>query len=139
MDGIMVKDYDRRQKDDPNYNDLERRSGDDRRSKKDEKIIMLVTENPDDERLVLGTFQKNNFVTKVVVARDGTEALDYLFGNGIYAARETIKMPCVIFLDLSLQKLDGLEVLKRLRNNERTDLLPVVAFTSSEDDRDLRN
>ncbi len=139
MDGIMVEDYDRRQKDDPNYNGLERRSGEDRRSEKDEKIIMIVTDNPDDERLVLGTFQKNNFVNKVVVARDGAEALDYLFGTGIYADREAIKMPHVILLDLNLQKLDGLEVLKRLRNNERTDLLPVVAFTSSEDDRDLRD
>lgn len=139
MDGIMIEDYDRRQKDDPNYNGLEKRSGEDRRSEKDEKIILLVTDNPDDERLVLGAFQKNNIVNKVVVARDGAEALDYLFGTGIYADREAMKMPHVILLDLNLQKLDGLEVLKRLRNNERTDLLPVVAFTSSEDDRDLRN
>ena len=139
MDGIMIEDYDRRQKDDPNYNGLEKRSGEDRRSEKDDKIILLVTDNPDDERLVLGAFQKNNIVNKVVVARDGAEALDYLFGTGIYADREAMKMPHVILLDLNLQKLDGLEVLKRLRNNERTDLLPVVAFTSSEDDRDLRN
>jgi len=139
MDGIMIEDYDRRQKDDPNYNGLERRGGEDRRSEKDEKIILLVTDNPDDERLVLGAFQKNNIVNKVVVARDGAEALDYLFGTGIYAGREPMKMPNIILLDLNLQKLDGLEVLKRLRNNERTDLLPVVAFTSSEDDRDLRD
>jgi len=139
MDGIMLEDYDRRQKDDPNYNSLERRSGEDRRSEKDEKIIMLVTDNPDDERLVLGAFQKNNIVNKVVVARDGAETLDYLFGTGIYAGREPMKMPHIILLDLNLQKLDGLEVLKRLRNNERTDLLPVVAFTSSEDDRNLRD
>ena len=139
MDGIMIEDYDRRQKDDPNYNGLERRSGEDRRSEKDEKIILLVTDNPDDERLVLDVFQKNNIVTKVVVARDGIEALDYLFGTGIYAGREFMKMPHIILLDLNLQKLDGLEVLKRLRNNERTELLPVVAFTSSEDDRDLRD
>jgi hypothetical protein len=83
MDGIMLGDYDRRQKDDPNYNGLERRNGGDRRSEKDEKIILLVTDNPDDERLVLGAFQKNNLVTKVVVARDGIEGLDYLFGTGI--------------------------------------------------------
>lgn len=139
MDGIMIEDYDRRQKDDPNYNGLEKRSGENRRSEKDEKIILLVTDNPDDERLVLGAFQKNNIVNKVVVARDGAEALDYLFGTGNYANREAMKMPHVIILDLNLQKLDGLEVLKRLRNNERTDLLPVVAFTSSEDDRDLRD
>jgi two-component system response regulator len=139
MNGVMVEDYDRRQKDDPNYNGLERRNGGDRRSEKDEKIILLVTENTEDERLVLGAFQKNNIVTKVVVARDGAEALDYLFGTGIYASREPMKMPHIILLDLNLQKLDGLEVLKRLRNNERTELLPVVAFTSSEDDRDLRD
>ena len=76
IDGIMIEDYDRRQKDDPNYNSPERRSGEDRRSVKDEKIIMLVTDNPDDERLVLGAFQKNDIVNKVVVARDGAEALD---------------------------------------------------------------
>jgi len=134
MDGIMIEDYDRRRKDDPNYNGLERRSGEDRRSENDEKIILLVTDNTDDERLVLGAFQKNDIVNKVVVARDGAEALDYLFGTGTYAGRDPMRMPHIILLDLNLQKLDGLEVLKRLRNNERTDLLPVVAFTSSEDD-----
>jgi two-component system response regulator len=139
MNGVMVEDYDRRQKDDPNYNGLERRNGGDRRSEKDEKIILVVTDNSDDERLVLGALQKNNLVTKVVVARDGIEALDYLFGTGIYGGRGPMKMPHMILLDLNLQKLDGLEVLKRLRNNERTELLPVVAFTSSEDDRDLRD
>jgi len=139
MDGIMIEDYDRRQKDDSNYDGLERRSGEDSRSEKDEKIILLVTDNSNDERLVLGAFQKNNLVAKVVVARDGIEALDYLFGTGIYGGREPMKMPHIILLDLNLQKLDGLEVLKRLRNNERTELLPVIAFTSSEDDRDLRD
>ena len=138
MDGVIIEDYDRRQKDDPNYNGLERRSGENRRSEKDEKMILLLTDNPDDERLVLDTFQKNNIVNKVIVARDGDEALDYLFGTGIYADREFMKMPHIILLDLNLQKLDGLEVLKRLRSNERTDLLPVVAFTSSEDDRYLK-
>jgi CheY-like chemotaxis protein len=137
IDGIMIEDYDRRQKDDPNYNDPERRNGEDRRSVKDEKIIMLVTDNPDDERLVLGAFQKKDIVNKVVVARDGAEALDYLFGSGIYADRDPSKMPHVILLDLNLEKIDGLEVLKSLHNDERTNLLPVVAFTSSEDGRDL--
>ena len=136
-DGIMVGDYDRREKDDPNYNGPERRRGEDRRSAKDEKIIMLVTDNPDDERLVLGAFQKNDIVNKVVVANDGAEALDYLFGSGIYADREASKMPHVILLDLNLQEIDSLEVLKRLRNDERTNLLPLVVFISSEDDRDL--
>ena len=137
-DGIMLEDYDRRQKDDPDYNGLERRSGKDRRSEKDEKIILLITDNPDDERLVLDAFQKNNIANKVLVARDGVEALDYLFGTGIYAGRNPLKMPHIILLNLKLQKFDGLNVLKALRNNERTELLPVVAFTSSEDDRDLR-
>ncbi|MGD9106695.1 MAG: response regulator [Desulfobacterales bacterium] len=137
IDGIMIEGYDRRQEDDPNYNGPERRSGEDRRSAENEKIIMLVTENPDDERLVLGAFQKNNIVNKVVVARDGAEALYYLFGSGIYANSDGIKRPHVILLDLNLQKIDGLEVLRRLHHNERTNLLPLVVFISSEDDRDL--
>jgi len=136
-DGIMVEDSDRRQKDDPNYKGPERRSGEDRRSVKDGKIVMLVTDNSDDERLVLGGFQKNDIVNKVVVARDGAEALDYLFCSGNYAGRDASKMPHVILLDLNLQEIDSLEVLKRLHNDERTNLLPLVAFTSSEDDRDL--
>ncbi len=137
IDGTMIKDYDRRQKDDPNYNGPERRSGEDRRSVKDEKIIMLVTDNLDDERLILGAFQKDDIVNKVVVARDGAEALDYLFGSGIYADRDARKIPHLILLDLNLQKIDGLEVLRRLHNDERTNLVPMVAFTSSEDDLDL--
>jgi two-component system response regulator len=136
-DGIMVEDYDRRQQDDPNYNGQERRNDEDRRSVKDEKIIMVVTDNPDDERLVLGAFQKNNIVNKVVVGRDGAEALDYLFGSGIYADRDRSKMPHVILMDLNLHKIDCLEVLKRLHNDEQTNLLPLVAFISSEDDRDF--
>jgi CheY-like chemotaxis protein len=98
---------------------------------------MLVTDNPDEERLVLGAFQKNDIVNKVVVARDGAEALDYLLCSGIYAGRYASKMPHVILLDLNLQELDSLEVLRRLHNDERTKRLPVVAFISSEDDRDL--
>lgn len=137
IDGIMVEDYDRRQKDDPNYNGPERRSGENRRSAKDGKIVMLITDNPDDEQLVLGAFQKNDIVNKVVVARDGAEALDYLFGSGNYADRDTNKMPHVILLDLNLQEIDSLELLRRLHNDERTNLLPLVAFTSSEDDRNL--
>ncbi len=136
-DGIMVEDSDRRQKDDPNYKGPERRSGEDRRSVKDEKIIMLVTDNLDDEQLVLGALQKNDIVNKVMVARDGAEALDYLLCSGIYAGRYSSKMPHVILLDLNLQELDSLEVLRRLHNDERTNRLPLVAFISSEDDRDL--
>ena len=136
-DGIVAENSDRRQKDDPNYQGPERRSGEDRRSVKDGKIVMLVTDNPDEERLVLGAFQKNDIVNKVVVARDGAEALDYLLCSGIYAGRYASKMPHVILLDLNLQELDSLEVLRRLHNDERTKRLPVVAFISSEDDRDL--
>ena len=137
IDGIMAQDSDRRQKDDPNYKGPERRSGEDRRSVTDEKIIMLVTDNSDDERLVLNTLQKNDIVNKVLVARDGAEALDYLLCSGIYAGRYKGKMPHVIFLDLNLQELDSLEVLRRLHNDERTTRLPLVAFISSDDDRDL--
>lgn len=133
----MAENSDRRQKDDPNYKGPERRSGEDRRSVKDGKIVMLVTDNPDEERLVLGAFQKNDIVNKVVVARDGAEALDYLLCSGIYAGRYSSKMPHVILLDLNLQELDSLEVLRRLHNDERTKRVPVVAFISSEDDRDL--
>ena len=136
-DAIVAENSDRRQKDDPNYKGPERRSGEDRRSVKDGKIVMLVTDNPDEERLVLGAFQKNDIVNKVVVARDGAEALDYLLCSGIYAGRYSSKMPHVILLDLNLQELDSLEVLRRLHNDERTKRVPVVAFISSEDDRDL--
>lgn len=137
IDGIMVEDYDRRQKDDPNYNGTERRSGLDRRSGKDKKIILLVTDNPEDGRLAINALQKNNIANAMVVARDGIEMLDYLLGTGIYTDRDMSEMPHVILLDLNLPKIDGLEVLRRLRDNERTKLLPVVVFTSSEDDRNL--
>jgi two-component system response regulator len=137
IDGIMIEDYDRRHEDDSDYNGPERRSGEDRRSTKDDKIIMLITDNPDDERLILGAFQKNNIVNKVVVARDGSEALDYLFGSGIYADRDSSLIPHVILLDLNLQKIDAFQVLKRLHHNKQMNLLPLVAFISSEDERDL--
>ncbi len=137
IDGIMVEDYDRRQKDDPNYNGPERRSGVDRRSGKDKKITLLITDNPDDERLVIDALQKNNIANAVVVARDEIETLDYLLGTGIYTDRDMSEMPLVILLDLNIQKIDGLEVLRRLRDNKRTKRLPVVVFTSSEDERNL--
>ena len=137
VDGILVKDYDRRQHDDPNYTGPERRSGENRRSARNAKTILLVTDNPDDERVALDAFQKNNIVNELVVARDGAEALDYLSGSGIYSDRDRRKMPHVILLDLNLQKIDSLEVLKKLHEDERTNLIPVVAFTSTEDHRDL--
>src|SRR5215211_2714742 len=101
-----------------------------------DKVILLVEDNPDDELLTLRALRKNNVLNKVVVARDGVEALDYLFGTGEYAARDTAVMPQLILLDLKLPKIDGLEVLRRLRADERTKLLPVVILTSSKEDED---
>jgi two-component system response regulator len=103
----------------------------------DKKVILLVEDNPDDETLILRALQRNNIVNEVVVARDGVEALDYLFGTGSYAAQDAPILPQLILLDLKLPKLDGREVLQRLRANDRTDLLPVVVLTSSDEDRDI--
>jgi two-component system response regulator len=104
-----------------------------------EKIILLVEDNADDEELTLRALKKNNIQNEVVVARDGVEALDYLFGTGAYAGRDTSNVPSVTLLDLKLPKVDGLEVLKRLRADERTKLLPVVILTSSKEEQDLLN
>jgi len=101
IDGPNIKDYDRRQHDDPNYIGPERRSGENRRRARNAKTILLVTDNPEDERVALDAFQENNIVNELVVARDGAEALDYLFGTGIYADRDRSKMPHVILLDLN--------------------------------------
>jgi two-component system response regulator len=102
-----------------------------------DKIILLVEDNPDDELLTMRALRKNNVLNKVVVARDGVEALDYLFGTGRYSGRDTAVMPQLILLDLKLPKIDGLEVLKRLRADERTRLLPVVILTSSREEQDM--
>ena len=99
--------------------------------------ILLVEDNPDDELLTLRALKKNNVTGEVVVARDGVEALDYLFGAGEYAGRDTGVMPQLILLDLKLPKVDGLEVLRRLRADERTRLLPVVILTSSREKQDV--
>jgi CheY-like chemotaxis protein len=103
------------------------------------KIIMLVEDNPDDEALTLRALRKNNIQNEVVVAHDGVEALDYLFGTGIYVTRDTRSKPVVVLLDLKLPKIDGLEVLRRLRTDERTKFIPVVVLTSSKEEQDLIN
>jgi two-component system, response regulator len=104
-----------------------------------EDVILLVEDNPDDEALTLRALNKNNIKNDLVVARDGAEALDYLFGTGKYAGRDTSIMPQVILLDLKLPKVDGFEVLRRLRADERTRLLPVVILTSSNEEQDRIN
>ena len=104
-----------------------------------EKIILLVEDNPDDVTLTLRALKKNNILNEVVVAKDGVEALDYLFGAGIYAGRDTSVVPVVTLLDLKLPKIDGLEVLKRVRANDKTKLIPIVILTSSKEENDLIN
>jgi len=103
----------------------------------DIKSILLVEDNADDETLTLRALAKNNITNEVVVARDGAQALDYLFGTGQYQGRDTRILPQVVLLDLKLPKIDGLEVLRRLRADERTKLLPVVILTSSNEERDM--
>ena len=102
-----------------------------------EKVILLVEDNPDDEALTLRAFRKNNILNPVVVARDGIEALDYLFGTGTHAGRDTRDQPQVILLDLKLPKIDGLEVLRRMRADPCSKLLPVVILTTSNEEKDI--
>ena len=102
----------------------------------EEKAILLVEDNPDDEALALRALKKNNITNKVVVARDGVEALDYMFGTGAHSGRDTRLLPQVILLDLKLPKLDGFEVLRRLRADARTKLLPIVILTTSNEEQD---
>ncbi len=103
----------------------------------DDKMILLVEDNPDDELLTLRALRKHRIGNKVVVARDGAEALDFLFGTGVYASRDTSTQPQLILLDLKLPKLDGLEVLRQLRADLRTQLVPVVILTTSKEENDL--
>jgi len=100
-------------------------------------IILLVEDNPDDEVLTLRALRRNNILNEVVVARDGAEALDFLFGQGEYADRDLSVQPQIILLDLKLPKVDGLEVLRRLRQDPRTHLLPVAILTTSNEERDI--
>jgi two-component system, response regulator len=101
-----------------------------------EEVILLVEDNPDDELLTRRALEENNLCNELVVVHDGEQALDYLFGTGSYEGRDTSVMPQVILLDLGLPKVGGLEVLERVRSDERTRRLPVVVLTSSEEERD---
>ena len=101
--------------------------------------ILLVEDNPDDVELTVRAFRKNKIANNMVVARDGEEALDYLFGQGAHAGRNTAKTPRLILLDLKMPKMDGLHVLEHLRADERTRLIPVVILTSSKEENDLVN
>ncbi len=104
-----------------------------------DKVILLVEDNPDDLELTKLAFEKNNIANRVIVARDGVEALDYMFGTGLYAGRNVKEIPVVVLLDLKLPKIDGLEVLKSIRQNEFTRLTPVVILTSSAEEKDVIN
>lgn len=101
------------------------------------KTILLVEDNPDDELLTLRALRQGNVVNTIVVAHDGVEALDYLFGTGVHAGRDITDLPQVVLLDLKLPKIDGLEVLRRVRADPRTKLLPVVILTSSKEEQDM--
>lgn len=102
-----------------------------------EKVILLVEDNADDELLTVRAFSKSNILNKVVVVRDGIEAIEWLFGTGDHAGRDVTVQPEIILLDLKLPRLDGLEVLRRIRADARTALLPVIIMTSSTQDEDI--
>ncbi len=103
----------------------------------EDKLILLVEDNPDDELLTLRAFEKNHLANRVEVVRDGQEALDFLFCEGKYAGRDPDDLPVVVLLDLKLPKLDGIEVLRQIRENERTQWLPVVVLTTSRQEQDI--
>jgi CheY-like chemotaxis protein len=102
-----------------------------------DSVILLVEDNPRDEALTVRALKKNNVANEIAVARDGVEALDYLFCTGAYRERNKRLLPQLILLDLKLPKVDGLEVLQKLRAEERTQCLPVVIFTSSSEEEDM--
>ncbi len=105
----------------------------------EDKLILLIEDNPDDQALTLRALKKNNIGNRVVIKQDGVEALDFLFCQGADAGRDPHDLPQVILLDLKLPKIDGLEVLRRIRSDERTRRLPVVILTSSREDQDMIN
>ena len=101
------------------------------------RIILLVEDNSDDAELTLRAFEKSKVINKIVVANDGAEALEYLFATGAHAGRDVTLMPAVVLLDLKLPRVDGLDVLRRMRADDRTRRLPVVVLTSSNEEQDL--
>ena len=106
---------------------------------KTNNVILLVEDNPDDEELTLDALKVNNISNEIEVARDGQEALDYLFHSGKYQNRDSNELPQLVLLDLKLPKVNGIDVLKRIRSDQRTKFLPVVILTSSKEDKDLIN
>jgi CheY-like chemotaxis protein len=104
-----------------------------------QRVILLVEDNPDDEALAMRALKRHHISNQIVIAHDGVEALDYLFGTGIYAGRDISIKPTVILLDLKLPRIDGLEVLRHIREDESTKLLPVVVLTTSNEEQDLLN
>ncbi len=104
-----------------------------------ERTILLVEDNPDDVELTLRALKQYNVKNEITVVRDGADALDYLFATGAYTDRDKVALPAVVLLDLKLPKIDGLEVLQRMRGDERTKLVPVVILTSSREEQDIIN
>jgi CheY-like chemotaxis protein len=102
-----------------------------------DKVILLVEDNPDDEALAIRALKRHHVGNEIIVAHDGVEALDYLFGKGLYEGRDVSLKPSVVLLDLKLPRIDGLEVLRQVREDDRTRLLPVVVLTTSSEEQDL--